>query len=132
MHNLICKMHNVIDEPGLLRRESLTDQTARAIREAILNRTYALGQKLRESELAARFGASSSVIREALHLLQGEGLVTTRPYCGRSVFSVQPEEAKELVIVRASLESHAAYLAAKKVTPAAAERIVTAADRMTV
>jgi len=114
-----------------VRRESLTDQTVRAIREAILDGTYALGQKLRESELVSRLGVSSSVIREALHLLQGEGIIVTRPYCGRSVFNVDPEQVNELIMVRASLESYAAYLAASKITPAASKAIMAAAARFT-
>jgi DNA-binding GntR family transcriptional regulator len=112
-----------------VRRESLTEQTARAIRETILDGTYALGQKLRESELVSRFGVSSSVIREALHVLQGEGIIVTRPYCGRSVFNVDPEQIPELITMRASLESYAAYLAAQKMTPAMAKTILAAARR---
>src|SRR5258708_3581415 len=115
--------------PSHVRRESLTDQTARAMREAILDGTYALGQKLRESELVIRFGVSSSVIREALHMLQGEGIIVTRPYCGRSVIDVAPEQASELIMVRASLESYAAYLAASKMTPAMGEMILSAARK---
>ena len=110
-------------------RASLTEQTTRAIREAILDGTYALGQKLREGELASRFGVSSSVIREALHMLQGEGIIVTKPYCGRSVFQLRPEEISELVVMRAFLESYAAYLAAQKIVPAAAEAIRRAAER---
>ena len=113
----------------LVRRESLTDQTVRGIRDAILDGTYTLGQKLRESELLARFGVSSSVIREALHVLQGEGVIITRPYCGRSVFDIRPEECAELVIMRASFESYAAYLAAAKITPVNGDRILAAASR---
>lgn len=113
----------------LIRRESLTDQTARAIREAILDGTYALGQKLTEAELNSRFGVSGSVIREALHVLQGEGIIVTKPYCGRSVFSLREDEASELTMLRASLESYAAYLAARKITPEHAAAVRQAAHR---
>lgn len=107
----------------------MTEQIVRALRNAILDGTYSLGQKLRESELVSQFGVSSSVIREALHVLQGEGIIVTRPYCGRSVFSLQPHEYEELLTMRASLESYAAYLAAKKMTSEMAERLVAAARR---
>jgi DNA-binding GntR family transcriptional regulator len=113
----------------LIRRESLTDQTAAAIREAILDGTYSLGQKLPEVELISRFGVSGSVIREALHILQGEGIIVTKPYCGRSVFSLRPDEDSELTTIRASLESYAAFLAAQKMTPADASAIRAAARR---
>ena len=131
-------MHNMASVPSIrasapvsspLQRESLTERSARAIREAILDGTYKLGQKLTEAELVSRFGVSSSVIREAFHVLQGEGIVVAKPYCGRSVFSVKPEEGAELTVMRASLESYAAYLAARKLTPEWADAIVAAAHR---
>ena len=118
------------DERAPLKRDSLTEQTARGIREAILSGDYALGQKIRESEVAARFQVSSSVIREALHTLQGEGIIVTKPYCGRSVFKLGPEEVAELVTVRASLESYAAYLAAQKMNPQSGKRILAGAEHM--
>lgn len=117
--------------PARVRRESLTDQTVRAIREAILDGSYELGRKLREVELVTRFGVSSSVIREALHVLQGEGIIVTKPYCGRSVFELRREEVSELVMIRASLESYAAYLAAQKITPEMARAIRAAARSFT-
>jgi DNA-binding GntR family transcriptional regulator len=70
------------------------------------------------------------VIREALHVLQGEGIVVTKPYCGRSVLSMTPGQARELVVMRASLESYAAYLAAEKLTDEWSEALSLAARRM--
>jgi DNA-binding GntR family transcriptional regulator len=121
----------VAPKSQLVQRMSMTDQTVRALRNAILDGTYSLGQKLREGELVARFGVSSSVIREALHVLQGEGIVVTRPYCGRSVFTLQPREYQELLTMRASLESYAAYLAAQKMTAEMSEKVLYAAQQFT-
>jgi DNA-binding GntR family transcriptional regulator len=117
--------------PFTVRRESMTEQTARAIRESILTGNYRFGQKLRETELSKQMGVSNSVVRGALHILQGEGMVTTKPYCGRTVFDLSPGEASEVRVMRASLEGYAAYLAAKKMMPIHAERLLEAADRFT-
>lgn len=117
-------------ERALVQRQSLSDQTVRAIRDHVLTGRYQLGQKLREAELGAEFQVSHSVIREALHVLQGEGIVVTKPYCGRSVFSMTPAQARELVVMRASLESYAAYLAAEKLTAGSSESIAAAAEQM--
>ena len=114
--------------PSPIRRESLTEQTARAIRESILNGTYKPGEKLREADFV-NLGVSSSVIREALHVLQGEGIVVAKPYCGRTVFDLAPDQVSELIVMRASLESYAAYLAAQKMTKKAANAILSAASR---
>lgn len=108
-------------------RESQTDRTVRAIREGILTGTHGLGERLPEAELASRYGVTYSVVREALHILQGEGVVVSKPYCGRSVFSMDQQQAVDLTVMRASLEALAAFQAAQKMTPEGAQRIWTAA-----
>ncbi len=119
----------ILPSPSAVRRESMTEQTASAIREAVLNGTYRFGQKLRETELSEQLGVSNSVVRGALHILQGEGMVITKPYCGRTVFDLSPGQASEIQVMRASLEGYAAYLAAKKMTQVHADRLLEAADR---
>lgn len=111
-------------------RESQTDRTVRAIRAGILTGTHGLGERLPEAELASRYGVSYSVVREALHILQGEGVVVSKPYCGRSVFSMDQQQAVDLTVMRASLEALAAFQAAQKMTPEGAQRIWTAAANL--
>ena len=113
-----------------LERESLTKRAADAIRDKILTGKYKLGQRLRESELAQHFGVSHNVIREAFHVLQGEGIVVTDSYRGRSVLSITKEEAKELVVVRTSLECLAAQLAAEKLDDEWKQKILAEAARV--
>lgn len=113
-------------------RESLTKRVANKLKEGILIGDYALGQRLVEAELGARFGVSSSVIREALYTLQGEGLAVADAYRGRSVYSLDEAEARELVVLRTSQESLAAFLAAEKLNEEGAERIAEAAALMQV
>jgi DNA-binding GntR family transcriptional regulator len=108
-------------------RESLTKRVANKLKEGIISGDYALGQRLVEAELETRFGVSSSVIREALYTLQGEGLVVADAYRGRSVYSLDEEEAPELVVLRTSQESLAAFLAAEKLNEEWAERIAESA-----
>ena len=116
--------------PPALRRESLSTQVARHIRNAILTGDYQLGQRLRELELAERFGVSNSVVREALGLLQGQGLIVSNPYRGRSVFDLTPEQAKELFLMRASLESLACVLAINRLDEHGRQDIAAAAKSM--
>lgn len=113
-----------------VRRESLAEQIAKALRTAILLGEYKTEQKLREASLAGSFGVSHSVIREALHVLQGEGLVVAKPFCGRSVFGLTRAEAEELLVMRTSLESYAAWLATCKLTAESGRRIELAAERL--
>jgi DNA-binding GntR family transcriptional regulator len=114
-------------KPRLLQRESMTNRVADSIRAAVISGEYQLGQKLREVELTRKYGVSNSVIREAFHILQGEGIVVADPYRGRSVFNLGAGDAKELVLIRTSFEALAAYLAAEKLTRDWEEKIRAAA-----
>lgn len=116
--------------PRALQRESLSKRVADSIRAAVLNGEYQLGQKLRETELSKSYGVSNSVIREAFHILQGEGIVVTDPYRGRSVFNIGEEEARKLILMRTSLESLAAFLATENLDNASRTRISQAAGKM--
>lgn len=100
----------------MVARELLANQVAGALRREILSGSRKLGEKLRESEIASKFEVSHSVVREAFHILQGEGIVMADPHRGRSVFNLTEAEAKDLLLVRTSLESLAAFLAAERLT----------------
>lgn len=113
-----------------VERESLTCRATRAIREGILTGVYSLRQRLREAALAKALGVSSNVVRESLRSLEGEGVVTNNPYCGWCVFSMTQDEARELTVVRASLESLAAELAARNLDPVSEREIRSALDRI--
>src|SRR6516225_9958389 len=64
-----------------LAKEKLTlrGRIAEQIRDAILNGTLDEGERIVERKLAAQFGASLTVIREAIVQLEGEGFITKRP-----------------------------------------------------
>lgn len=101
-----------------------------ALRASIIAGELAPGQKLTEAELAARFGVSHIVIREALRVLEGEGLVTGGTYKSRRVFSLDREEALELMVARAAMESQAAALAARKLTAQGAHELQVAGAKV--
>src|SRR5262245_11143665 len=80
------------------------------LRQAILNRQLAPGQRLIERELVELTGVSRTSIREALRELAAEGLVTTIPNKGTVVASVSADEARQLYQVRSALEALAGRL----------------------
>ncbi|MCB0907194.1 MAG: GntR family transcriptional regulator [Nocardioidaceae bacterium] len=96
------------------RREPLTprlatppvssQRIASALRAAILDGEYAPGTWLRQDELAARFGASRLPVREAIRIIQAEGLVETFPNRGARVPALDLEEVKILYRMRERLE----------------------------
>ena len=71
------------------------------------------GTRLRETELSESLGVSRTPIREAVRLLEADGLVDHLPRQGATVSSLSYAEIMELYEMRAVLESTAARFAAR-------------------
>ncbi len=89
--------------------ESAYQQILDAIRGGVLQP----GTRLIETELARQFGVSRTPIREAIRLLEADGLVVHLPRLGATVRSLDYAEVMELYEMRAVMESTAARLAAR-------------------
>jgi DNA-binding GntR family transcriptional regulator len=89
-----------------------------ALRQAILGRRLKPGEHLVEERLAAELGVSRNPVREALRVLETEGLVDFSPRQGAFVTEFSGEQAREIVEVRAALEGLCARLATRRCTPA--------------
>jgi DNA-binding GntR family transcriptional regulator len=77
---------------------------ADALRTAILDGSYRPGERIRQEDVAARSGASRIPVREALRLLQAEGLVTLVANSGAWVAKLTLAECAELYQIRERLE----------------------------
>lgn len=90
-----------------LGRSMYSGPIARALRESIVDGAFAPGTPLVESQLAAQLAVSRGPVRNALQVLQGEGLVETLPN-GRTVtVRFASEDLHDLLEVRHELESSA-------------------------
>lgn len=96
---------------------ALRDQVLAELRHRIINGDYPPGQRLTEDRLAADFGVSRNPVREALRIVQAEGLVTMTPRRGAFVSTPDASTLSDLFAVRSSLETVAARLAAERATP---------------
>jgi DNA-binding GntR family transcriptional regulator len=74
------------------------------------------GERLVEERLAHHLGVSRTPIREALAMLEVEGLVKSTPKKGTTVRTFTREEIKDLYDLRVVLESYAARQAAQFIT----------------
>jgi DNA-binding GntR family transcriptional regulator len=83
------------------------------LRDLITAGDLASGSRLRLTELAARFGTSEIPVREALRMLQQDGLVTIESHRGATVAGVSWDELHEAILVRTFLE----ILAVREATP---------------
>ncbi len=96
---------------------NLGDLVAAEIRTAILAGDLAPGERLKQEQLAADLRVSRIPVREALRVLEAEGLIINRPGRGSVVVELTKEDAEEVLVVRGALEGLAARLAAERVTP---------------
>ena len=111
--------------PALIRSQVLEN-----LRQAILDRRLAPGQRLIERELVELTGVSRTSVREALRELAAEGLVTAIPNKGTVVTSVSAEEARQLYQVRSALEALAGRLFVEHAGAAQRKALVRALERV--
>lgn len=88
-----------------------------ALRAAIEDGAYRPGEHLRLARLVHDLDMSPTPIREALRLLQAEGLVEHHPHQGMVVAEYSAESAEEVYRLRVLLEPLAAELAVARATP---------------
>src|SRR6266550_2914870 len=93
-------------EGGGLRHE-ISD----ILREAIWTGVLRPGQRLSENWLAGEIGVSRPPLREAIRVLEQEGLVVSIPRRGSFVRTLAGQDISEIYTVRCALEGMAAELA---------------------
>lgn len=98
------------------RSVTKTEAAFRALRRAIEVGRYHPGEHLRVQRLVEDLRMSPTPIREALRMLQSEGLVVHHAHRGTTVAEYSPEDAAEVYGLRLVLEPMAARLAAERVT----------------
>lgn len=96
---------------------TLPAQIAARIGLAIVDGEFTPGQKLREVDLARAFGVSRASVREALRMVESEGLVTIQPQRGAQVTALSQEEVRDVFEIRANLMGLACHRLATAVTP---------------
>ncbi|MFG3260282.1 GntR family transcriptional regulator [Streptomyces sp. NPDC048172] len=89
-----------------------------AVRGEIVSGSLPPGTRLTEETLARRHGVSRVPVREALRTLEAEGFVRTRRHAGAHVAEPTPQDAADLLDVRALLEPLGAARAAQRRTEA--------------
>lgn len=107
-----------VGEPtsGVPSRQS-ADYVYRRVRDAILDAELRPGETMSQVVLADELGVSRTPLREALRMLQGEGLVEARPNRRVRVAPISVGDLEELYAVRVALEAQALRLAVPRMTP---------------
>lgn len=90
----------------------------RALRERILSNEILSGTRLVLRQLANEYDTSDIPVREALRMLERDGLVEMVPYRGARVTTLTAREIEETYFIRGHLESIATGLAAERISDA--------------
>lgn len=99
-----------------LNSPTLRQQVVVKIRDAVIRGMLHPGEKLVERELAAKFGASLTVIREAIVQLESEGIIIKRPNASTSIVQLSSDDILKIYAVRRELEGYALVEAARNIT----------------
>jgi DNA-binding GntR family transcriptional regulator len=109
-------------EPGQ-PPDPAAEQIARAVEREIFRGRLRPGEKLREEELAERFGATRHHVREALVQLARVGIIVRERNRGASVRSFTADEVRQIYEVREILQRQAALRIKLPVEPEAIEKL---------
>jgi DNA-binding GntR family transcriptional regulator len=99
-----------------LKKENLGGQVFEQIKGMILRGEILPGRRMIESEIASLMGISRTPVREAVHKLEAEGLLTPLPKGGYVVRGLTLSDIEDTFDIRSILESFAGYLAATRHT----------------
>lgn len=91
-------------------KTSMAEKVASRIRDAIVDGSFELGERLSEESLSEALGVSRTPVREALRQLRSEGLVEIVPKSGTYIFRPDLAQIQELCACRIGLETAALEL----------------------
>jgi len=104
---------------------TLPEQIAAHLTDAVLRGDYAPGEAILESRVAASFAVSRAPVREALRILERDGVVVVAPRKGARVTRLSRTEVTEIYDVRA----HLFGLAAGRFAERCPDAVIEAMDR---
>lgn len=111
-------------------RAALCDLIADRVRERVLSGEWRVGQALDEGSLATDYGVSRTPVREALKLLQHEGLLQGYLRRGVVVASVDAKAVEEAACLRSLLLTHVAATGSAAPSPLLSRMLSLAEQRM--
>ncbi|WP_373895540.1 GntR family transcriptional regulator [Virgibacillus sp. CBA3643] len=96
-----------MDDDTVVLQKPLSELIAEQLRQQIWDRELNFGERLLEVELAEQFDVSRSTLREALKILEQEGLVISKARKGTYVAQFSNKDLKEIIELRTLMEDHA-------------------------
>jgi DNA-binding GntR family transcriptional regulator len=113
-----------------IENNPLRERIADKLRELIVEAQIKPGDAIIETDLASQLGVSRAPLREALQILNTEGLIEIIPYHKTTVRKLTRRDITELYGLRSALESFALRLIIKQNDPAAIVQLEAVYDQM--
>ncbi len=98
----------------LQKKQTLREQIADAIRDAIIKGILRPEERVAEAEMANKFNISRTPIREAIRQLETEGFIKVQAHRGAYVAPITEKDIREFYEIKSLLEGYAARLACSR------------------
>lgn len=115
----------------VLNQKSISQRVLEELRRSIIKGDLRPGERLIESTIAVEMEISRAPVREAIRMLEQEGLVINQPRHGPSVVALTAEDISPLYRVRAALEELAVRLVIENASDEALETLAQLVDAIT-
>lgn len=109
---------------------SASERVADFLRQAILSGDIGPGERIRQEDIAARFGTSRLPVREAVRMLEIEGLTETQANKGARVPHLTAHEVDVVYRMREALEPLALAESTPQLPPAAIDELRRLQERI--
>ena len=100
----------------MIKVESISDNVRKYLADCIFKGEFCPGQQIKEQEVASQLGISRPPVREALKLLEGDGLIVRKPNHGVFVNTITIKDAWEIYSLKSVLYGMATELAFEHIT----------------
>ena len=107
---------------SVIKIESIADGVKKYLEQRIVTGRLKPGQQVKEQEVAETLGVSRPPIREALKILEAEGLITRKPNKGAFVREIAEKDIWEIYTLKMGLYDLATRLAFSKISDREIER----------
>jgi len=118
------------DNNGSPRRRTTAADIADGVMNLISSRKFQPGDRIREQDLADRFGVSRGPVREAMRILEARAIVKYEPMRGATISRMSDAEAIDAIEMSAVLFGLAARRATERASKAEKTAISLAAGKL--
>ncbi len=113
-----------------MKVKSIVDRAVKRLEDMIIRGKLQPGQRIKETEIAARLGISRPPLREAFKILEAAGLIRREPRYGVFVSEVTEHDVWEVYTLKIALYTLSVSLAMERITPTDLVKLEKVVQRM--